>query len=525
MSKFKIKEYLADIIHLHTKGAKLGSDKIAKVLIDRYKLSNDAAALGRSVRNLLGKEGYGKGEKIEDSEHFKNAKKNKVKLGKKTYFITSAQNATPIHKEFLENIEKYAAYHKAELIIIPLRYKNPTSVFTDKQKRDNLWAEETLPYLMANRIKISDRFTVLGDIKIQLTAAQPLTTMEGFTEGESAIIGHPRMHFKTLHTLPSHSNKYLMTSGAVTVPNYTDSKSGKKGEFHHTLGFTIIETDGKDLLHIRQVSADDNGNFCDLDYIVEEDEVRQSNEYVDALIGGDVHVGSTCPVTHECTLKMLRRFNPKNYVIHDLVDGYSVNPHERKDPFIALSREEDGTWDFRKELHAAFEYVDQFLEWNPVFVKDNHGIFIDRFLVDSDWRKERNKKSYLKYAYLKSEGQLPNGVIPYELEKRYGEAVTCLTEDSSFIINNNELANHGHLGASGSRGSVMQFKRLNIKVVTAHTHSPELIDGAMCVGTQTHLQLSYTKGMGKWAHANGIIHRNGKRQLILMEEGEYTNFK
>ena len=35
--------------------------------------------------------------------------------------------------------------------------------------------------------------------------------------------------------------KMMMTTGSCTVKNYTDSKAGKKGEFHHTLGFVIIE--------------------------------------------------------------------------------------------------------------------------------------------------------------------------------------------------------------------------------------------------------------------------------------------
>ena len=45
----------------------------------------------------------------------------------------------------------------------------------------------------------------------------------------------------------------MLTTGACTVKNYTDSKSGKKGEFHHTLGFVIVEIKDDETFFIRQV--------------------------------------------------------------------------------------------------------------------------------------------------------------------------------------------------------------------------------------------------------------------------------
>lgn len=521
----KILDYKKEILSLHL-DKNLGSDRIAEELVKKYELKKSVSSLGRAIRKFLSAEGYGQPkETIEQSEQFIEAKKRKVNLEKKTYFITSAQNATPIDKSLWSKMKRYADHHEAEIVVIPLRYKNPTSVFTDKQKKDNWWDSEVVGYLMANRVKISDRFTILGDIKTQPTASQPLMSMEGFTLGESAIIGHPRLHFKTLPTLPSHSNKYLMTSGAITLPNYTDSKSGAKGAFNHIMGFTIIETDGKELLHIRQVSAEKNGDFCDLDYIVTEDSIEKSNRLIDVLVGGDTHVGETCPVTHQSTLGQLRRFMPKHYVIHDLATGSSISHHERKNPFAQLELERTGNWDMTKEFSAIFNYLDEFLEWNPVVVKSNHDVFFDRFLEDVDWRKNSNKASYLKYSYLRSEGELPNGILPYEINNRYGDKVMTLRDDSSFIVNGIELAMHGHIYASGGKAGKSSFSSLNFKLTTAHTHSPAILNNHYTVGTQTHLVLGYTKGASGWANCNSILHRSGKRQLILMEDGKYTNFK
>lgn len=523
----KILDYKKEILSLHL-DKNLGSDRIAEELVKKYELKKSVSSLGRSIRKLLSAEGYGKPkETIEQSEQFKGAQQKKVNLKKKTYFITSAQNATPVNKKLLKSMKAYAEFRDAQIEVIALRYKNPTSVFTDKQKKDNYWSQEVTEYLVANRFTIGNRMTVLGDVKTQLTASMPLTSMEGLTRGESAIVGHPRMHFRTLPTLDAHKSKFLLTSGSITVPNYTDSKAGKRAEFNHVNGFTIIETDGEDRLHIRQVSSDKDGSFYDLDYFVDGKEVVYKPQGVKALVGGDIHVGETCPVTHKCTLGMLDRFTPNYYIAHDLMSGYSVNPHEKNDPFIALQREEDSSWDFRKELKQVKKYVKEVLTHVPkmVIVKSNHDDFIDRFIINADWRKEQNKKTYLKYANLKAKNKLPNGILPYEMEKEFGDSVLALTDSCSFIVADNELANHGHLGISGSRGSSMQYKRLNIKTITGHSHSPLLEDGNLTVGTQTYLKLNYTKGMGRWANANAIVHENTKRQLLIIEDGEYTNFK
>lgn len=520
----KKKDYIEEVIKLHLE-KKLGSDKIAEKLKKKYKFDISEASLARKFRVWLEKAGYGKGAKLEDTKEFKAAKKRKVNLKKKTYFITSAQNATPVDKGLWDKMKKYAKHHKAEIVVIPLRYKNPTSVFTDKQKKNNWWDKEVVPYLMANRVKISNRFTILGDIKTQPTASQPLMSMEGLTLGESAIIGHTRMHFKTLPTLPKHSNKYLMTSGAITVPNYTDSKAGAKGSFNHIMGFTIIETDGKELLHVRQVSAEKSGDFCDLDYIVNAEGIEKSNRLIDALVGGDVHVGETCPVAHKSTLNQLKRFAPRNFIIHDISTGSSISHHERKNPFLAMEKLESGDYDMRKEFSAIFDYLEEVLEWNPVVVKSNHDVFYDRFLEDVNWHHTDNKKSFLKYSYLRSEGKLPNGIIPYEINQRFGDKVITLRDDSSFVVNGIELAMHGHIFASGGRPGKSSFSSLNFKLTTGHTHSPAILNNHFTVGTLTHLVLGYTKGASGWAHCNSLIHRSGKRQLILMEDGKYTNFK
>ena len=60
---------------------------------------------------------------------------------KRRYVITCAQNATPVNKPFLEALRVYCKHNKAELVVIPIRYKNPTSTFSASQRNEERWAE------------------------------------------------------------------------------------------------------------------------------------------------------------------------------------------------------------------------------------------------------------------------------------------------------------------------------------------------------------------------------------------------
>jgi hypothetical protein len=88
-----------------------------------------------------------------------------------------------------------------------------------------------------------------------------------------------------------------------------------------------------------------------------------------------------------------------------------------------------------------------------------------------------------------------------------------------------ELAQHGDKGTNGSRGSLLQFRKLNTKVIVGHYHSPGRKDGALAVGTSTKLRLPYCQGPSSWLHSHVIVHNDGKAQHINFIKGEFTTFK
>ena len=75
-----------------------------------------------------------------------------VRQHAKTYVVTSAQNATPIHEGFFASIIKFCKENDAELLIIPYRYRNPTSLWTEKDH--DWWHPKAVNYIIDNNIRL-----------------------------------------------------------------------------------------------------------------------------------------------------------------------------------------------------------------------------------------------------------------------------------------------------------------------------------------------------------------------------------
>jgi len=301
------------------------------------------------------------GMEIED----KTAKVKSLDKRKRTYMFTWAQNRTDIHPNFWKNVTAYKNEKGAALHVIAGRYNNPTTIW--EQPKHEFWCSEVRPYLDANRHNVHKYLQVLSDIKTQPTASMPLTGLNSITDLESCIIGHPRQHLKSLPVLDGYPNKLLLSTGACTVPNYTDSKAGKKGEFHHVLGFIIVELDGEHF-HIRQVSADKDGNFYDLFHKVQDGEVKINDDGCEFAVLGDLHLGEEDEAAHKATFSLLDKMKPKYTFLHDIFDGASVNHHEETNPFKLLERERNGTNSLKGELSYMIEWMKSKLQYNLVVV-------------------------------------------------------------------------------------------------------------------------------------------------------------
>lgn len=487
--------------------------------------------LSRGMRRRMQKQKViGNLKVIEDSDTFKEAQNKKHDKTKQRFLISWCQSETEVHEMFLRNMEVYAESIDAEILIIAGRYRNPTSLSSSRsieKKEEDMrgsWHSSVIPYLDAARHKIHKHLVVLSDVKIQPTASMPLTSLNGLTGLESCIVGSPKSHLKFLPVLDGYPSKLLITTGAVSLPNYTDTKVGKQSEFNHQIGCIVVELD-EEIFHIRQIIAERNGNFYDLIHKVEDGivyDVREEIE-VEVAVLGDIHLTAEDKKSVDATFRMLEMFRPKNVVLEDITDGGSISHHEKHNPFQLLIREQDGSNSLKSEIDYMVNWFRERPKYNYVVPAANHNDFVDRWLQTCDWRKEGNKAAYLEYASITARGEAPRGIIAYILEKEF-DHIRCLGVDESFNIMDWELSCHGDRGASGSRGSAIQFKNLNVKTVTAHTHSASKMDGHCCVGTLTMLRMGYNKGMSAWSVSNFLIYPNKKGQHIHLTRGRYTTF-
>lgn len=480
----------------------------------------------RTVQKWLAKLGITESS-VQESPQLIKARERKFDKKKKRFLITWAQNDTPVHEAFVSNLEAYANEINADIHVIAGRYKNPTSVFTDKNYET--WSDRILDYLDANRHELHKHMWIMSDVKIQPTAVDPMTGLQGMSGINSCVFGSPKVHMETIPVLEGNLPKMMLTTGACTVKNYTDSKSGKKGEFHHTLGFAIVEIKNSDVFFVRQVTATEDGNFYDLNYRVEYDEDSSESEVsknseVSAAILGDLHYGQHDERVIDKTLKMFKVLKPDHVVLHDVFDGLSINHHESKDPFIQYQREIDGSNRLGWEIDAMLSGLEDFAEYDVTIVRSNHDDFLDRWLKNTDWRKAntlKNSLEYMEFSTLLLKGQAPNGIIPYLIKQKFPNFRT-LGRSDSFVVNGWELGQHGDIGSNGSRGSLLQFRKLNTKIVVGHYHSPGRKDGALAVGTSTLLRVNYNVGPSGWLQSHVIIHKDGKAQHINFIKGEFT---
>jgi hypothetical protein len=452
-------------------------------------------------------------------------------LGKTTtrFLVTAAQNATPVHKGFWASLKRAAEHLSAEILVVPIRYKNPTSRWTASQANEEMWDPAVRPYLFNQRVALHKNLVLVGDVKTQPTASSPLTGFDAITHGESAILAHTKLQLKTIPT-PQHSlPKILTTTGACTVPNYTDSKAGALGKFHHTVGAALVETKGK-RFHLRQINADREGAFQDLSTIYGPVGILE-NIPLAGLALGDVHVDSIDPKVDRATFGpdgMDKTLRPWRIVFHDLLDAYAVNPHHRGNPFNAYAKHKAGRGDVRAEVRRAVDWAWERAGERGVVVSSNHDDMLRRWIVSEDWKNDPvNMPFYLETAHMMinrttftTSGMSCPSPFALWIEK-WAPGLQVLSGDESFRIAGIECGMHGDRGPNGARGSRMNLRRIGVKSVVGHSHSPGIEEGCYQAGTSTHLKLEYNSGASSWLQAHVAIYLSGKRTLLNIIDGEW----
>ena len=441
-----------------------------------------------------------------------------------TYVITTAVNATKAHPGFIQALERYCAMRGAQLLVIPLRYHNPTN--RDANRDDEWWDSRLVPYLTSERTTIGRDVTVLADIKTQPTAVNPIQKWKTITGSNHAILGHPRIALQTVATHPGAPAKLVMSTGAVTTEQYSDTNAGASGRFHHTLGAVVVEVDGEHS-HIRHLCPTKDGAFIDLATKYTKTGVEPAQPAA-VLTMGDIHAEMAEPAVTRATEELAAVVKPKVLVLHDVLNFGSASHHTKY--FEKFMRHVQGRTNVLKELEKTAKHVDHLATFaeKTVMVNSNHHDHFQQWLEKAEHAHDMENALVFhetKAAMLKA---IHDGAyldpFRYWMDKlmREPSRLQWLKPGESFTRRGVEFSWHGHKGPNGARGSTKGYATVGAKVTKGHSHGAEIIDGAHSVGTSSQMDLGYNiDAPSGWTWTHEILYANGKRSLIHCTGGRF----
>lgn len=438
---------------------------------------------------------------------------------KKRYIISSAQTACPVNLGFLHNMEAYAKFIDAEIGIIATRYRNPTSIF---KSEGDIWATEVQPYLTANRQQLHPDLLLLADLKIQATSPNPTSGVELFGGASSVIVGSPIIEMKSVAVLPTQKQKFLHSTGSVTIPSFTDTVAGGKAAKLHNYGCVIVEIENDNVVHIRNICAEEDGSFNDLIYRVSDGEVYE--EDVETMVWGDSHFAQKDEQVTKAFRKVCGDLGVTTSVLHDVFDSQALNVHNLKNPIVQHQLMKAGNDDLQAELDQMYEELGWF-EHNmiqTIVVSSNHDDMLDRAMHQGDWRDNlKNAVVFVDMLKLTLSGLAINGIIPFYINQRFKSIIALGTNDS-YVKNGVELGLHGHKGSNGAKGSAKGLSKLSNPSIIGHSHTPSIVGDCYQVGITCGMDHGYNSGLTGWSYNSCTLNKHGKRQSITLNKETLT---
>ncbi len=442
----------------------------------------------------------------------------------RTYIITWAQNGTAVDKGFWSCLQTFRTTRKATLVVIPGRYKNPTSRWEAARLGEERWSAEVAPYLKHDRGVLCPNLRCYADIKVQPTASTPLSGFEVFLGKSSGIFGHPKRQLAVVPTSTRHP-RIMVTTGACTVKNYSDSKAGKKGSAHHVIGAVVVEVEDDGTYFIRHVTKGrGDGSFIDLDTRYTPTGAEQAPP-AESLTLGDWHSGRVRGPALAATRGLFECLRPKHLVLHDFLDFRSRNHHERSMRAAYENRDKQVATEV---AHACTE-LEGLTRWGRGehrvhVVRSNHDEAFERWLEEAQPRVDPVNAPYYHavwarvYAEYNRTGSYPD---VFELEYRGRGGVVKRGGDVHFLKRNESLkiagvehGFHSDKGPNGARGSLRAFSKLGCKVNIGHGHTPGWLDGAVMAGVMD-VDHGYNGLPSSWLVAHIATHADGKRQVVI----------
>jgi hypothetical protein len=470
--------------------------------------------------------------------------------GVQRFFLTSAQNNTSVFAAAWQNILALAEHYDAKVIVAPFTYHKKlwaqsgevTPGTVDETDFEEYWWDEAVqPYIALKPVQLGNALVFCAGTNILPTAVRPLSGLELHTGRKSAIYPHAKIEMVSVASGKMEGTKLMYTTGAVTKRNYLQKKAGQKAEQLHCYGGLIVEIDEAGSFWVRQVQADERGVIHDLDVKVEGGVVSTDNP-VEGITWGDIHVAKADQDIIDQAFGdggMLDTLQPRHQFFHDVFDMYARNHHDRRNPhrmFERMVEQRESLVDEGTEAGAFLRMATR--DWcRSVVVKSNHDDAFERWLQSSDAVQDRDVRNLIVWHaenldWLKAAAAGNTSYITIEnFLKKNGcpPNIKFLRDDESYILCKGlfgldggiECGMHGHLGASGSRGTLIGFSKMGRRCNIGDKHAAGIMDGAYGAGVSGKLDMKYNKGPSTWSHSHIVTYPNGMRTIVTMWRGRW----
>jgi hypothetical protein len=414
------------------------------------------------------------------------------------YVLVSAQNNSPINSIFLQILLNYCEQQQAQLLALPIRYKNVSAWSKDKNVE---WDPALTPYYLNDNVNLTAQLTVNGKSRIQSTASDPLSAW--VTDNTSAIYGHANVALRTVPTPLGQNPLMLFTTGSITEANFSNTKTGEIAEFNHSLSALIITTYKNGSFDFEHTHLKD-GELYTTDGIFTSDSMRPVE--VDDIVLGDLHCSEASPETKQDAVNLINRFKPQRVWVHDALSFQEESHHLNRIEKARLTSPS-----LQTELEELCEELVKY-DAEVWLVDSNHGRHIDRWVNSGVISNVRNSLLYHKIwvSILENPSKSPFECALNVVSGKWFN----VPPRTGYRSHDIELALPGDIGASGSRGSVRGFANMSNKTITGHGHAAAIIKGAYRTGTMGGISPGYAKGYNSMMLCHALVYANGTRTLL-----------
>lgn len=449
----------------------------------------------------------------------------------KRFVFTSAQNNTLIHEGFFEGLQLYCAENDAQLVVSRFAYNK--AGWKQTKDSDDLWYDDRiLPFVIDHSCVIEGIDVVwCGELDINPTAANPLSSLHSYTQEKSGVIPHAKVQLQSCPVFKGDDPKTMYTTGAITQRNYIPRKTGQIAAFHHVIGALVVEIDDDGDWFARQLIANEEGVFHDLD--TKYTEYGSSKHSIECINYGDIHAEKADLAVARASWcdrpdSMLNVLQPRRQFVHDVSDFMARNHHNRDNAFFLAEMHANGTDSVEDGLGEAANTLHiMHRDWcETIVVHSNHDAALKLWMQTADTTKDPANVRFWHEANAEMYKNIEQGNPSFDpfawfLKERCNVTARFLAPDESVRVLGIEFGMHGHMGISGARGSNASFKKLNTKVNVGHTHSPTIVDGVYCAGVGGSMEMGYNKGITTWAQAHIVTYGNGKRAIVQVKNGKW----